>query len=311
MKRLLALVAAVAPLSALSDPLALATEAFVTNSIAEAAPDRPVEVPEAASERGVTFVDKYGDDQNASVSLGRGAHAGVYSESLANAPSGTVVRSGSVAIGTGAVAYDASDPYKQQSTAIGWNAHATAINATAIGSGAVHSGTEDPTDPHSQAGNALAGGARSVAIGYGAKAAADGAIQIGTGVNEEANSLKFNGLTIARNGKLNFEASDLSDAAMTAVSTMVGSRLAMVDQPAITTNGFARVTVSSYDESDDSDHMLDIYVNTNATVNTAYLQVGEGPVVEIYKKSSVDALIQALTDRIDDLERRVRALEGN
>lgn len=159
-----------------------------------------VVVPESAADKGVTFVDQYGENQNVAIAIGRNAKAGVTEEALEGAASNTVVRSVSIAIGAESDATLSENSIKNQAIAIGFHAQAKASNAIAIGSGAQH-----PTET-AETGNAtVAGGATSIAIGYdakstdesavsigrSAKSSAKNAVQLGTGTNNEANSLKF------------------------------------------------------------------------------------------------------------------------
>lgn len=165
----------------------------------------PVKLPEEIAGRGVTFTDAYGEDQNVAVSIGRNAKGAVEGSALGAANGGTVLRSVSVAIGAESNALDASKPTSSQGIAIGWHAQARSSNAIAIGSGAQH------PDETAETGNATvasastsiaagydakATGTSAIAIGRSAKARAQNAIQLGTGVNMEANTLKFMGHTL-------------------------------------------------------------------------------------------------------------------
>lgn len=160
----------------------------------------PVEVPAEASAKGISFVDKYGEDQNVAIAIGRDAKAAVSKEALEQAPSNTIARSVSIAIGAKSDATVGNSSVNSQAIAIGFHAQATASNAIAIGSGAEH-----PNET-AQTGNAtVASGSTSIAMGYDAKANAESgvsigrsaktdaknAVQIGTGVNSDPNSLQF------------------------------------------------------------------------------------------------------------------------
>lgn len=258
-----------------------------------------VEVPESAARRGVTFIDTDGVDQNASVSIGRGAISGIRPEEIESAPSNTIIRSGTVAIGVGAVATNAANyvveggPYRQQATAIGWNAHAIGINSVAIGSGAIH------TNEVLTGGDApWASGQQSIAIGYGARALSNKSIQIGQGINTTENSLQFGNVMLAKNGKLNFSASDLGAAATNAVNEMMGNKVAALTQTFPTpTNDLAGITMTSYSASDDGEHIFTILVHTNDAVESATMRVGSGTSLEIYKAQTVNRLLGDKADR--------------
>ena len=157
-------------------------------------------IPESASGKGVTFVDQYGEDQNVAIEIGRNSKAKVSDEALEGAASNTVARSVSIAIGAEADATVSSSSTRNQAIAIGFHSQAKASNAIAIGSGAQH-----PTET-AETGNAtVASGSTSIAMGYdakateessigigrSAKAGAKNAVQLGTGTNNDANSLKF------------------------------------------------------------------------------------------------------------------------
>ncbi len=165
----------------------------------------PVELPEGMAGRGVTFTDGYGEDQNVAVSIGRNARAAVDPSSLGAVNGSTVLRSVSVAIGAESNALDASKPTSSQGIAIGWHAQARSSNAIAIGSGAQHPGETAETGNATVASastsiaagyDAKATGTSAIAIGKSAKAKAQNAVQLGTGVNTDANTLKFMGHTL-------------------------------------------------------------------------------------------------------------------
>ena len=187
-------------MSAIADAAKAATN-YTDSAIAQLnLSTEEVVVPEAAADKGVTFVDQYGEDQNVAIAIGRNSKAGVTEAALENAASNTIVRSVSIAIGAESDATLSESSIKNQAIAIGYHAQAKASNAIAIGSGAQH------TNETAETGNAtVASGATSIAIGYdakatgenaiaigrSAKAAANNAVQFGTGTNSEANSLKF------------------------------------------------------------------------------------------------------------------------
>lgn len=160
----------------------------------------PVEVPDEAAAKGISFVDQYGEDQNVAIAIGKDARAAVSKEALEQAPSNTIVRSVSIAIGAKSDATAGDSSIKNQAIAIGFHAQAKANNAIAIGSGAEH-----PNET-AETGNAtVASGGTAIAIGYDAKAKSESgvsigrsaktdaknAVQIGTGFNTEPNSLQF------------------------------------------------------------------------------------------------------------------------
>ena len=150
---------------------------------------------EEQTARGLTY-EKNGIMQDGAVQIGRHAVATVDPAYVENAPSGTVLRSVSVAIGDYADARTEGDS-KSQGIAVGWFAQAKANNAIAIGAGAQH------TNETAMSGNAtVATGACSVAIGYTAKATAHSAYQFGAGTNATPHSLQFENVPIVRNGKL-------------------------------------------------------------------------------------------------------------
>lgn len=186
-----------------------------------------IAMPSSAEQKGVTFVDQYGEDANVAIEIGRNAKAKVADEALYKAASNTVVRSVSIAIGAESDATVAGSPTKNQAIAIGWHAQAKASNAIAIGSGAEHP-TED-----TETGNAtVASGSTAISIGYDAKATQDstiaigrsakavaaGSVQLGGGINESANTLQFKGYTLLdSSGQIPM--SRLSDASGSIVAT--------------------------------------------------------------------------------------------
>ena len=108
----------------------------------------------------------------------------------ANGSTATAIGYSSKAIGTGALSVGAgigADKNKAQGNyaiAVGGASQATANSATAIGLRASSSAVG------------------ATAIGPSAKATAENAVQLGTGTNSEANTLKFQGVTIVKNGYL-------------------------------------------------------------------------------------------------------------
>lgn len=171
----------------------------------------PVEMPAAAASNGVTFVDAYGENANVAISIGRNAKAGVTTNALDAAKSNTVVRSVSIAIGAESDATESDTSTKNQAIAIGWHAQARGSNAIAIGSGAQH-----PTETAETGDATYANGSTTIAVGYSAKAmdkaaiaignlaraTAENAVQLGAGTNTEKNTLKFQNVTIVKDGKI-------------------------------------------------------------------------------------------------------------
>jgi len=171
-----------------------------------------VEISPIAESKNVGFVDKYGEDQNVAVEIGKNAKASVNSASLDAASSNTIARSVSVAIGACTVATNPASRTTYQSIAIGFHANALGSQAIAIGSGALHPNEcitpEEAIAKYGVATNvgdnavALAGaiamgysakatGSQSIAMGYGARSSASNAIQLGAGSNASANTLQF------------------------------------------------------------------------------------------------------------------------
>ena len=189
-----------------TDTSVLALKAEVQEQIEELSlREGGTEIPEEAADKGITYVDSYGEDANVAIELGRNAKAAVTEAAIEGASSNTVIRSVSIAIGAESDARVSESSTKNQAIAIGWHAQAKASNAIAIGSGAEH-----PTET-AETGNAtVASGSTSIAMGYDAKATAEstiaigrsakatviGAAQIGQGTNSKANTLQFKGYTI-------------------------------------------------------------------------------------------------------------------
>ena len=160
---------------------------------------------------GITYISN-GYEENGAVQLGKDAVGTISDEAVAAVTTkNTKLRNVGVAIGTRAKATGSSE-IKNQSIAIGYCAHAKGSNAIAIGGGARH--LDNETDENGN--NAFANGATTVAIGYSAKALgtsavaigtkaraeATNAIQLGQGTNTEPNTLKFQDVTIVKDGKL-------------------------------------------------------------------------------------------------------------
>ena len=153
--------------------------------------------------RGLTY-EKNGILQNGAIQIGNNAIATIDPEYVKNAPSGTVLRSVSVAIGDYANAR--SDGKGQsQSVAIGWFSQAKGGNSIAIGSGAQHT-----NETAMSSGATVATGDCSIALGYTAKATANNSVQIGIGTNSTPNSLQFQDVTIVKNGKIALDVNTLT-----------------------------------------------------------------------------------------------------
>lgn len=274
MRRTATLMAALAvAFAAPAAPVRTATEGFVTNKIAAATTNlnaRPVIIPSTSAGRGVTFTDQYGENQNVAVEIGEGATAAVTTNALEAAPDNKVVRSTGVAVGGHAEVRNDADPLKVQGVAIGWHAQVSAINGVAIGSGAQHTNETDQTS-----GATVASAPKAIAVGYGAKSAANDAVQIGEGVNSEPGTLKYRDVTIVKNGRVQGgvdEAELLADGF---------AKLSIVEE----TNGVKRVTI----ENDDC--TFRVVTDTNRADGVA-LTMGDA---EIYGTAAVDRRLAADT----------------
>ena len=150
-------------------------------------------------ERGLTFIDEDGRDQNNSVQIGEGAVATIDPAYVERAPSNTILRSYGVAIGYHAKART-TNGQKTQNIAIGQSSRALGINSIAIGSGTLHDG-----QPELEGTEAYADKDRAVAIGYNAKSVAARAIQIGDGTNDVRQSFKVFDTWVVKDGKVQAE----------------------------------------------------------------------------------------------------------
>ena len=260
-------------------------------------------IPEDAAKRGVTWTDSHGDTHRGAVEIGEGARARVSPASMLAAPSNTVVRSVSVAIGPGADATDPSNPLKHQAIAIGNQSRATAVNSIAIGSGVKHA---DETDLEG-GGNACASAPQAIALGYSAKSIAEGAMQIGNGVNDEAHTLKFEGVTVVRNGRVATDGTDTNTVASMIQAevekgVMYGSthRTNVVDEATGTTNTWHYLRMEGVNEVQGSDPVFVLAMN--ADTNSPYactfpLYPGSPNRREIYSAQTIDRIIAGLARR--------------
>jgi len=208
MKKAMILAAAMAALAA--EAARMATEGYVDRKFAGADAAPRVEMPTNAAARGISFV-RDGIDENVAIAIGRDARAAIASEDINSATNNARIRSVSVAVGANADATEIGRPDRSQAVAVGWNAQARGCNSIAIGSGAQHTNETAMTGHATFASNtcdiavgwqAKATGGNAVALGRAARATGENAVQIGEGTNSEANTLKFRGTTLARNGAL-------------------------------------------------------------------------------------------------------------
>lgn len=110
--------------------------------------------------------------------------------------------------GQAAVAFGPNSfAYGTYGIALGWRANAVGEKSIAIG--AANKSGQNYFLPDSKNGTInpdsdlnLAEGKKSIAIGFNSKAKADGSVQLGEGVNTEANTLKFQNTTIVKDGKV-------------------------------------------------------------------------------------------------------------
>ena len=186
----------------------------------------------AQIDKGITFT-KNGYDQNSAVEIGNDAIGSIKQSYVDTLNKAVTLRNVSVAIGARAVAIANNGATNTgQSVAIGYCANAEGGQSVAIGSGAKHLDDETDITGH----NAYASGSTSIAIGYSSKATgaaavslgsgksggastiasgdqsialghtaqatASGAVQIGAGTNSEENTLKFQNVTIVKDGKI-------------------------------------------------------------------------------------------------------------
>lgn len=165
------------------------------------------------------------DVKNQSIAIGYCAHA---------------TNSNAIAIGGGARhADDEDDLTGNNAYANGSTAIAIGYSSKAIGTGALSLGAGVGTDKNKAQGNyAIAVGGASqatansaTAIGHRAKATAENAVQLGTGTNSEANTLKFQDVTIVKDGKLKGFDDKSLDPKQTDLSTVTPSDYDVWDIP--------------------------------------------------------------------------------
>lgn len=277
-----------------------------TNSLNAVSAGR-VEVPAEAAARGVTAEDSHGCAHDSAVQIGVGAMAHVSAAAILDAPSNTVVRSVSVAVGPGADATDPNNPTKHQALAIGNQSRASAVNAIAIGSGVRHDDEDDMSG-----GNAYASGQQSTAIGYAAKATATKAVQIGEGVNDVQDSLKFGDVFVVRDGRVQAPGTDTNTVARmireeTEKGVMYGSTgvTNAVDEATGETNAWHYIRIEGVNESQGSDPALVVAVSadTNSDVAASFpLFPGSPNRRDIYSAATVDRKIAAATNGIAAVE---------
>lgn len=127
-----------------------------------------------------------GEDEDGSVVIGKGASGTISTNFMEGVTAKTQLRSEAIAIGHNATVSNANTKATVQGIAIGWNAKAIGSNALAIGSGAKHWYETDEGGDRT-----YANGSETVAFGYCARATANCAVQIGKGINTNANTLQF------------------------------------------------------------------------------------------------------------------------
>ena len=139
-----------------------------------------------------------GATKNQSIAIGYCSHA---------------ISSCAMAIGPGARHLDDEDDLTgnnayangSTATAIGYSSKAIGTGALSIGAGISGSGIKNKAEGNyatAIGGASQATANQAVALGYQANARAVGAVQLGTGENTEANTLKFQNTTIVKNGKI-------------------------------------------------------------------------------------------------------------
>ena len=249
-----------------------------------------ISIPDADAARGITFEDSHGCGHNGAVEIGAGARAEVSQEAISAAPSNTVVRSVSVAVGPGADATDPSNPVKSQAIAVGNQSRASAVNSIAIGSGVRHADEDDMSG-----GNAYAAAPQAVSVGYSAKAVAAGAVQIGPGVNDTPNSLQFMGVPVVRNGKVVTDGLDTN-----AVRRMIQdeSDRGIMYGSIGATNGYHYLHLSGYNAAQDSDpeFVLAVSADTNSEYAASFpLYPGSPNRRDIYSAQTVDRIVDGAT----------------
>ena len=251
-------------------------------------------------EPGQTDIDPHHDSHNGPVQIGEGAIAVADTSAVGT---NTPIRSVSIAIGAGADARDLENPAKQQSIAIGNQARASGVNSLAIGSGVRHIDETDMTG-----GNAYALGAQAIALGYSAKSITNNAVQIGTGVNSEPHTLKFEGTTIVRNGKLATDGLDTN-----AVSRMIQaeSEKGVMYGSTGSTNGFAYIKMTGYNSIQDTDpeFILAVHTNENADIAASFpIYPGSPNRRDVYSAATVDRKIEAAVASIGSVDSYVKLL---
>ena len=126
------------------------------------------------------------EDEDGSVVIGKDASGTISTNFMEGVTAKTQLRSEAIAIGHNATVSNANTKATVQGIAVGWNAKAIGSNAIAIGSGAKHWYETDEGGDRT-----YANGSEAVAFGYCARVAANRAVQIGKGINTNAETLQF------------------------------------------------------------------------------------------------------------------------
>jgi hypothetical protein len=245
---------------------------------------RPVVTPPDVSERGVTFIDQYGENQNVAIEIGEGAKAAVTTNALESAADNKVVRSTGVAVGGHAEVRNDADPLKIQGVALGWHAQVSAINGIAIGGGAEHT-----NDTYQTSGAAIASAPKTIAIGYAAKAGATDAVQLGEGVNNEARTLKFLNTTIVADGRLQVDEDGITSRAVRDAKQAVMDE-GYTKMQYTERDGYKQVRIYGEGEASGTDAQLVLRLMTNREEQVA-VNLGDA---QLYTAQRIDAMTNDL-----------------
>ena len=126
-----------------------------------------------------------------------------------------------------------------------------------------------------------------MALGRSAKARAPNAVQLGTGVNEEANTLKFMGTTVVRNGRVVTDGVSAEEALAYALAHRVPVMTFTEDDEKKVT------TFSAGCEEDDTDYRHQIVLYKHYSVTST---VPVGADAQIYRHSTVNAMALKLLE---------------